>query len=182
MRSMDEDRISVIEAARRVGFGKQGTFKVLKRLGIETVKERSSNHAGQAIAYITLDDFARLEEYVVSKEPETTPNGEVPTDFGVFYLIQLEPDHDPGRFKVGFAVNLGERLRSHRCSAPFAEVVDTWPCKRSWENTAIDCVTTECEQLHTEVFRTDDLESVIARCNEFFALMPGGEPASETQD
>jgi hypothetical protein len=91
---------------------------------------------------------------------------------GVFYLIQLEPDHDPGRFKVGFAANISERLRAHRCSAPFAIVAKKWPCKRLWESTAIDCVTADCEQLHTEVFRYNDLDSVIAKCNQFFAIMP----------
>ena len=87
-------------------------------------------------------------------------------------MIQLEPDHDPGRFKVGFAANINERLRAHRCSDPFAEILKTWACRRTWERTAIDCVTATCEQVHTEVFRTESLDDVKARCDAFFDIMP----------
>ncbi|NQV27523.1 MAG: hypothetical protein HQ518_24505 [Rhodopirellula sp.] len=174
---MNDDRISVIEAAQAVGYGKQGVFKLLNRLGIETFKERSADHNGQAIAYISLDYFRLLQSDVASRQGATTDDLELDgdslgLDYGVFYLIKLEPTHDPGRFKVGFATNINERLRTHRCSAPFSQVAKTWPCKRLWERTAIDCVTATCEQLHTEVFRTDDLVGVITTCDNFFAIMP----------
>ena len=90
-------------------------------------------------------------------------------DIGFFYLLCLE---DPSRFKVGFASNLNERLRQHRCSAPYTQVVKTWPCRRLWEKTAIECVTDGCERLHTEVFRSQSLESVEQKCERFFTLMP----------
>jgi hypothetical protein len=70
----------------------------------------------------------------------TTPPECLPDDQGVFYLLQLEPEHDPGRIKAGFAVSLPERLRTLRCSAPFTKVVRTWPCKVLWERTAIESV------------------------------------------
>jgi hypothetical protein len=41
-----------------------------------------------------------------------------------------------------------------------------------WEKTAIDCVTEGCKQLHTEVFRTQSIEPVLQRCEQFFSLMP----------
>jgi len=90
----------------------------------------------------------------------------------VFYLLLLEPDHDPGRFKVGIADNFPERLRHLRCSAPMIKVVKTWPCKPLWERTVMDCVTEGCERLHTEVFRTESIKSVVDRCERFFELMP----------
>jgi hypothetical protein len=45
----------------------------------------------------------------------------------VFYLIQLERDYDPGRFKVGFTTELEGRLQKHRCSARFAQCLKSWP-------------------------------------------------------
>ena len=186
--NMNDDRISVIEAAQAVGYGKQGVFKILSRLGIETFRERNANHNGQAIAYISLEDFRLLRSTVASRQNATAidadPDGDLlGLENGVFYLIQLEPEHDPGRFKVGFAGSINERLRSHKCSAPFARVVKTWACKRLWERTVIDCVTSDCEQLHTEVFRTDDLASVIAKCDAFFELMPRiGDNGDSTRD
>ena len=87
-------------------------------------------------------------------------------------MIQLEPDHDPGRFKLGFASNMPERLRAHRSSTPFAKILKTWPCHVSWERTAIDSVTQGCEKIHTEVFRTKDITSVQKKSDLFFDLMP----------
>ena len=91
---------------------------------------------------------------------------------GVFYLVQLEPDLDPGRFKIGFTASLPERLRHLRCAAPFAVVVKFWPCRRLWEKTAIDCVSVGFERLHTEVFRAGSLDEASRRCDNFFAMMP----------
>jgi hypothetical protein len=174
---MTQDRISVIDAAQTIGYGKTAVFKILSRLGIETFKERNANHNGQAIAYISLDDFRLIQRHVATRQQilsaeSQSDDEQLGIEYGVFYLIQLEPEHDPGRFKVGFAALIDERLRSHRCAAPFAEVVKTWPCRRLWERTAIDCVTLDCVQLHTEVFRTTDLSRVVARGDAFFAMMP----------
>ena len=66
----------------------------------------------------------------------------------------------------------GERLRALRCSAPFATVVQSWPCRQLWEKTAIDCAAVGCERLHTEVFRAGSLVQVVAKCERFFAIMP----------
>ena len=167
----------MIDAAKRIGYGKTAVFKILKRHGIATEMHRNANHNGQAIAYISLDDFNLIQNDVETRNQTTDSNDDdyKPTanlDTGFFYLIQLEPDHDAGRFKLGFAANVNERLRSHKCSAPFSILIKSWPCKRIWERTAIDCVTHDCEQLHTEVFRTSSIDDVVAKCDTFFTMMP----------
>jgi hypothetical protein len=102
-------------------------------------------------AQMVLDALASMMSARAAAEGESTSVPEAALyDIGVFYLLSLEPEHDPTRFKVGFASNLNERFRQHRCSAPFAKVVKIWPCRRLWEKTAIECVTDGCEQLHTE--------------------------------
>ena len=178
---MTENLISVKEFAEANGLLRQTVFKVLKRLDVEPSKSRGgSQNRGQTIAYITEHDAHRVLEALASsrnfqseqEDEEADLPDAVLYDIGVFYLLRLEPDHDPNRFKVGFASNLNERLRQHRCSAPFVQVVKTWPCRRLWEKTAIECVTDGCERLHTEVFRAQSLEMVEAKCAQFFALMP----------
>jgi hypothetical protein len=159
---MAEDLISVIDAAFQFGKRKQTVFKILKRLGIETRKLRSGKK-GQLVSYITQDEFTFLRNELPSHDAEGDAKrnqGRIPTEAeqGVFYLVQLEPDHDPMRIKVGFAMSIFERLRALRCSAPFITVIKTWPCKTLWEKTAIECVTNGCERLHTEVFRTNSIE------------------------
>lgn len=177
---MSDDLISVIDLANQYGKRKQSIFKILKRLGIEATKRQGDNNRGQIIAYITNDEarlvVGDLTTGKSSTKLENGSEGSVPESIlgeqGVFYLLVLEPNHDHGRFKVGFATSLPERLRQLRCSAPLITVVRTWSCKRLWEKTAIECVAEGCERLHTEVFRTTSLESVIAKCERFFELMP----------
>jgi hypothetical protein len=177
---MPESTISVIDLVAQHGMRKQTVFKVLARLGIETVKRpgNSKTNRGQVIAYISGDDARRFAEEIRSMAAANRSSAEedgpetVMAEQGVFYLLQLEPDHDPGRFKVGFATSLPERLRTLKCSAPFTKVLATWPCKNLWEKTAIDCVAQGCERPHTEVFRTESIDDVWQRCQRFFELMP----------
>jgi hypothetical protein len=170
---MSQDLISVIDAARQIGKAKQHIFKKLKRLGIETQKLRGSDARGQLISYITQEEFQILLSAIsISSDAISDDSEPSEVDSGVFYLIQLEPEHDSCRFKVGFTYNMAERLRSHRCSAPFSKVIKTWPCRPLWEKTAIDCISAGCERLHTEVFRTESIDETITKCDNFFDLMP----------
>jgi hypothetical protein len=169
---MSDEVISVIDVAKNLGKQKAHVFKVLGRLGIETLKEKSSDARGQKIAYITTDDYDRIREYLAEAEDDSDASATQPDVGGVFYLIQLEPEHDPGRFKLGFATNIEERLRSHKTAAPFSKVLNTWPCKLLWEKTAIECASQGCVRLHTEVFRTESIDAVLSRCEQFFKLMP----------
>lgn len=175
---MSDKQISVKDLSDRHGLKRQTVFKVIKRLGIEPEKTRGGSESrGQIISYITENEANKILKTIAAGK-NTNDQGEKNVteaalyDNGVFYLIQLEPEHDPNRFKVGFASNFNERLRQHRCSAPFAELLETWPCRRLWEKTAIECVTEGCEQLHTEVFRAESIKKVQIKCEEFFGLMP----------
>jgi hypothetical protein len=153
-KNMREDLISVIDVATNLGKRKQHIFKILGRLGIKTIKQKSSEARGQKIAYVTTEDYGQIKEYLSSSDELSDSSVAQPDIGGVFYLIQLEPEHDPGRFKVGFATNIEERLRSHKTAAPLLKVLKTWPCKLLWEKTVIDCVSQGCDKLYTEVFRT----------------------------
>ena len=173
---MAEQMLSVRDAAVELGMRKQTIFKVMKRLGITGVKRRDASARNQLVSYITQSEVVRIrdaaQEKLLKTNGEPSDDGFISAEVGVFYLLQLEPEHDPTRFKVGFAANMEERLRTLKCSAPFITVWKTWPCKRLWEKTVIDCVTTGCEQLHTEVFRCNSIESVATKCDVFFGMMP----------
>lgn len=177
---MKEHLISVKDFSEQNGLRRQTVFKVLKRLNIEPSKYRGNNqNRGQVISYITEDEARIVLETLTSNrniQDEETKEQEYPDislyDIGVFYLLSLEPELEPNRFKVGFASNLNERLRQHRCVAPYIQVIKVWPCRRLWKKTAIECVTEGCERLHTEVFRTSSIDIVRGKCEQFFELMP----------
>lgn len=92
---------------------------------------------------------------------------------GFFYVIQLVPELDSLRVKLGWAGNTASRLADHRTAAPTAALVKSWPCRKVWELAAMQSVTRiECILIGNEVYRCDDMERLIQRCEDFFALMP----------
>ena len=167
---MGDELISIADIAQIHQRHRSSIHKLVRRLGFNVVKKKSDQGRGQAVSHITANDYEELKSNIQDWD---NANAETGVDSsGVFYVIQLEPKLDPGRVKVGFTENLDERLRSHRTSAPFSEIVAKWPCKLLWEKTAIECVTQDCERLYTEVFRTDNVDELIQKANQFFELMP----------
>ena len=178
--------IAVADFADELGAYRATIFKVAKRLGIQPVKRREAARGNQLIALITEADAAAIRAAFTEGRRAglqgASDIAEFAPDEGMFYLIQLEPEHDPVRFKVGFTTDLDGRLRHHRCSAPFAVYRKTWPCRRTWERAAIDCLTTGLEQLHTEVFRGSSLDDVAERGDRFFSVMPPVRLLAEADD
>jgi hypothetical protein len=179
---MAEDRVAIVDLADELQVRKQRIFKLLSRLGIRPTQRREASRGNQNVAMITLEEAVAIRKELV-RSAGLTEDGllqalssgnsvSLVEDVGYFYLIQLEPEHDPGRFKVCFTTELDGRLQKHRCSAPFARYLKSWLCRRVWERTAIDCVTDGCERLHTEVFRAVSLDAVCSRADMFFSVMP----------
>ena len=186
-----EEGIAVVELADELQIRKQTVFKVMKRLGIQGVKRSEYDRRGQMISVIRKidadairDDLRRTATGIRDGNSSAGDTRYFSEDSGVFYVVQLEPAHDPGRIKVGFTTDIDGRPRHHRCSAPFAQCVKIWPCHRTWERAAIDCVTTGVEQLHTEVFRIGSVQVVIDRADKFFGVMPviPGTPEGDSAD
>lgn len=189
IRVIDLERIAIVDLADDLQVRKQRIFKILPRLGIRPIQRRDPSRGNQNVATLSQTEaLAIRSEIEKSSQPVGTSNARLCSvspfaadDVGFFYLIQLEPEHDSGRFKLGFTMDLDGRLQKHRCSAPYAKIVQSWPCRRVWERAAIDCIANGCEQVHTEVFRAESLVRVTTRAEAFFAMMPnleaaGGDP------
>ena len=103
-------------------------------------------------------------------------HGDEKPDSGYFYVINLIPEaQDLNRVKLGFSNNVDQRLQNHRCTAPTANVIQTWPCKRTWEVAAMDVVSRGEKQVghdRSEVFDVVSMDEVIHRGNQFFSMMP----------
>jgi hypothetical protein len=176
----EPERIAIVDLADDLQVRKQRIFKILPRLGIRPTQRREATRGNQNVATVSHNEAAAIRTEIEKASASPTNDGSrfgstgafATDDVGFFYLIQLEPEHDSERFKVGFTMDLDGRLQKHRCSAPFAKYLRTWPCKRVWERAAIDCATNQCEQLHTEVFRAASLSQVAEQAEKFFSMMP----------
>jgi hypothetical protein len=92
---------------------------------------------------------------------------------GWFYVVQPIPEFDQNRIKLGFAVDTRQRLATYRSICPSAEILKAWPCKATWERTAIASISREgCSSLGQELFQCDDVAAMIDRADAFFKLMP----------
>ena len=176
----EPERIAIVDLADDLQVRKQRIFKILPRLGVRPTQRREASRGNQNVATVSQTEAvairAEIEKTAASSSSDGSrlgsPAAFYSDDIGFFYLMRLEPELDEGRFKVGFTMDLDGRFQKHRCSAPFVQYIDTWPCKRVWERAAIDCTTNGCEQLHTEVFRAPSLEQVTTQAQSFFQMMP----------
>ena len=102
--------------------------------------------------------------------------------YGYFYVIQLVPEALPNRVKVGFADNVDKRLAEHRTAAPTAVLLKLWPCKSSWDYSAMDSITRSgCKLVLNEVYE-GEIKGFLERGDAFFALMPNPDSERELSE
>ena len=170
---MDKDQfVSIKELAELLGLDRSNTRKCVKKLGYEFHKRRTADSRSQLTLCLTKTEA----DEILAKRAEAgylRSSAITSGDVGFFYVIQLVPELDPKRVKLGFAENVEQRLSQHRTAAPTAKLLKSWPCRKVWEQTAIDALTRDgCRLILNEVFECDDQESVIQRGNVFFASLP----------
>ncbi len=169
---VSDDYLSIKDLAKRLGMDRSHARRYVMKLGYSFHKRRTPDSGSQLTLCVT---NAEADEIVSLRADKgfTASTVVAISDVGVFYVIQLVPDLDPKRLKLGFAESLEQRLSQHRTAAPTARVLRAWPCKRPWELTAIDALTREgCRLILNEVFECDDLDTLVKRGDAFFSMLP----------
>lgn len=176
---MADEFVSIKDLARDIGMDRSHARRYILKLGLKPEKRRTPNSGGQLTLTLTTGeaDFVRKKReengFLDSSKP-------VQSDVGVFYVVQVVPELDPTRIKLGFADDPDSRLNQHRTSAPTAQIIKSWPSRRSWESTAIDCLTGEgCKLIMNEVYECSNLERLLELGDSFFALLP--DPGSRPE-
>jgi hypothetical protein len=169
-----DEFVSLKQLAKALGLDRSNALKYIRKQRFKGAKRRTLDSGGQLALSFTKEEAERIialrREQGFFGGPEAKPISE---EKGSFYVIQLVPELDPNRVKLGFASDVDDRLQQHRTSAPTAAVRKTWPCRKTWEVTAIAALTaTGCRLILNEVFECDDLEKLLARGDAFFALLP----------
>ena len=98
--------IAVVEIARNFRARPQTIHKIVNRLGIDTVKVTSEGTRGRKASHVTEDGYREIEKFMAQPGRESVSRDD---SYGVFYLVLLEPEQDPGRFEVGFTSDLNGR-------------------------------------------------------------------------
>lgn len=173
MASSNNDYVALKDLAAELGMGPSSMRRYVKRLDIPTERRRTPNSRNQTTLTVTLEDA----EYIRNKRQSEgfTSDATVvsASDRGFFYIIQLVPELDPKRLKLGFAENVETGLSQHKTAAPTATVLKSWPCKRVWEKTVIDALTVRhCRLVANEVFECDSHENLVVLADNIFDILP----------
>lgn len=168
------DFVSIKEIASQVGLDRSSALKAIKRAGLRLHQHRFSDSGSQRAACLTQADaqlFVSMREQG-GWQPGAKSDGSAASDVGVFYAIALAPGLTPD-IKLGFTEDATRRLAEHRTAAPRAQLLGSWPCRRSWEGTAISSVTrSDCTFMGGECFAFADQGLAVERAAAFFALLP----------
>jgi hypothetical protein len=169
---VSDDYVSIKELASRLGMDRSHVRRYVMKLGYSFHKRRTPDSGSQLTLCVTSAEADAIASQRADKG-FTASTVVAVSDVGVFYVIQLVPDLDQKRLKLGFAESLEQRLSQHRTAAPTARVLRAWPCKRPWELTAIDALTREgCRLILNEVFECDDPDTLVKRGDVFFSMLP----------
>ncbi len=169
------DFITIKDLANEIGIDRSNLRKYVLALGIEPLNVRTPESRGQITLAFTPEDA----QFIREKRKDQGFSFDKPLSShehngnGAFYVIQIIPEFEPNRVKLGFASNAESRLQAHKTSAPTAKLVKTWDCKRSWEDVAmISATRTGCKLITNEVFLCDNLDELCNRISTFFEQMP----------
>ena len=177
-----EEYMTLSSLANELGMDRSNLIKYVKKHGIETHKRRTADSRGQptlAVTYIQAEQIRQMRRQEGFGVEAVAPI----SDSGEFYIIQLVPELDPRRLKLGFAENVNGRLSQHRTAAPTATVLKSWPCKRAWEKTVMDALTIErCRLIQNEVFECDSYEDLLRIADELFDILPDPEGTSQLSE
>ena len=163
--------ITASELAKEISMDKSHLFRLAKKLNIPLHKGRIASDHNQVVTFFEDTDADRLREYRKDFSSKSKPK--IPSEDGYLYIVAIEPEIMPQRHKIGFALSPEERLRDHRCTNPNAVMRKTWPCRRTWESTAIAAMTNDVSisKLSNEVFDAD-VNVLLERGDTLFEMLP----------
>jgi len=166
--------VSMKELANEIGLDRSNMRKYVLQQGFSWLKVRTKDSGGQLVNALTREDADAIIELRKSQgftnNPVVVQNGD-----GWFYIVQIVPELDSLRIKLGFATDTQRRLNAFRTISPTANLVKAWPCRITWERAAIDSATRHgCSLVAygSEVYQCEDLTALVERLDNFFAIMP----------
>lgn len=173
---MATDYVTLKELAVEFGMARSNLRKYTLEVGFTPLKVRTQESRGQLTLALTPEVADSLRE-IRARQGFIAEKPVIPPDSGLghFYIIQLIPELDPNRVKLGFTASVEKRLQQHKTAAPTASIVKAWPCKRTWEAAAMDSITRSgCQLLapQSEVYTCAGLDSLVERAEVFFSLLP----------
>ena len=167
------DYVTVKDLAAELGMDRSGLRKYIIKSGFSLITIRGDTGAkNQSLIALALEDAEGVRALRASQGFSKTMRAPIENGDGFFYAIQVVPDLDPLRIKLGWTYNVSDRLSAHQTAAPTAVLLRSWPCRKVWEYAAMHSVTRiGCKHIGNEVYRCENIDDLLDRGDTFFALM-----------
>lgn len=169
--TLDNEFVPITRLAKWLGMDYSQARRYVLELGYVPRRRYIADPVDQLTLCVTQ---AEAEEIASQRASETPVRSIAPvSEAGIFYVIQMVPKLDPNFLKLGFAESLEQRIAQYQITTPFARALRTWPCKRSWEQAAIDTLTrVGCRLVINKVFECNDPGMLLERGDVFFSMLP----------
>ncbi len=166
-----QEYVTLAELAQEWGLDRSNTRKYVLKEGFVPFRVRTEAARNQPTLALSPEDAEAIRDRR-RQQGFTAMGGIVESGPGVFYVVQLIPELDPLRVKLGYTDGIDGRLAAHRTASPTAQLVKVWPCQRTWEPAAMASISKDCRLIGNEVYQCESLEALTARGDAFFALLP----------
>jgi len=163
--------VTIKQLAFDLGMDRSHARRFVAKSGVKAIKRRDPGSNNQLVLTVTEAEAAR----VIDARHALGYNQSKPTqdpDQGWFYVIQLVPDLDPRRIKMGFTNSIDARMAQHSTAAPTLKLTVYWPCRRAWEVAFMDCLrNVQCDHIRNEVFTCHNLDALIETGNRLSVVL-----------
>ncbi len=167
--------ITLKRLAEEIGIDKSNARKYVLDNGFTFEKIRSAETQNQLTLALPIEQANQVKQLRLSQGFPVNGHAEFRDTLktGTFYIIQLIPELDNKRVKLGYTGNINSRLRAHQTTCPKANILAQYPCRETWELAAIASITRKnCELIGNEVYQVCDLDMVLEQAEDFFGIMP----------
>ena len=170
------DYITIKGLAAELGIDSSNCRKFVRGMGLEMIRVRPPGTRGTPMLALSPEDAEKVRQERIARgfvvrERDVQPvlKNDGP---GAFYIVVLDPEARPNRLKFGYAQNVDGRLAEHRCAAPTATLLGSWPAKRSWESCIMAALSAGATQVGPEVFDVVDVAAVLDKAEQFMGMLP----------
>jgi hypothetical protein len=158
------------DLARQIGAHRSGFKRALENRGYSVFEVRASSSGNQKTLAISREDAERFRAEREAEIVHDVVARQASPDKGFVYAVEVDPEMRPGRIKVGWSMNIAQRLATYRAIAPDLRVVGLWRADGQFlEQTALLVARRDGTRIGQELF--DNCEGLISALELMFLLL-----------
>lgn len=154
---------SLADVAKEVSMDKSNLLKLLKKLDISPVFQRTVESGNQKCTFLTEDGYSVLKNYRSSFSKGSTQEHKI-------YIVLPDGDARPNRVKVGYSSDFGKRLSTYKTICPETITLRSYDLDRSLEPMFLNIAKKNGTRIGVEVFDIEDMDTFLSKCDTIYEV------------